>query len=88
MVMDRNVLEQYIDACELVKETEQEIAKIKRQREVILRDSVKGSMHDFPFTEKRIHIQGLPDQVIRKSEQMENRERLLVERKEAAEKIE
>lgn len=87
MVMDRNVLEQYIDACELVKETEQEIAKIKRQREVILRDSVKGSMHDFPFTEKRIHIQGLPDQVIRKSEQMENRERLLVERKEAAEKI-
>lgn len=85
--MDRNVLEQYIDACELVKETEQEIAKIKRQRETILRDSVKGSMHDFPFTEKRIHIQGLPDRVIRKSEQMENRERLLVERKEAAEKI-
>ncbi len=85
--MDKSILCQYMDACELVKETELEIAKIKRQRETILRDSVKGSMHDFPFTERRIHIQGLPDRVVRKSEWLENRERLLAERKERAEKI-
>ena len=85
--MDKSILCQYMDACELVKETELEIAKIKRQRETILRDSVKGSMHDFPFTERRIHIQGLPDRVVRKSEWLENRERLLAERKEMAEKI-
>jgi len=76
--MDKSILCQYMDACELVKETELEIAKIKRQRETILRDSVKGSMHDFPFTERRIHIQGLPDRVVRKSEWLENRERLLI----------
>ena len=30
--MDKNILNQYIDACELIRETEQEIKKLNRKQ--------------------------------------------------------
>ena len=30
--MDKAILEQYIDACELIKETEADIRRLKKQR--------------------------------------------------------
>ena len=32
MPVDKQILYQYIDACELIRETEEEIRRIKRQR--------------------------------------------------------
>ena len=29
--MDKNILSQYIDACELIRETEEEIKKLKKE---------------------------------------------------------
>ena len=34
--MDKEVLEQYIDACELIKETEADIQRVKKQRKTII----------------------------------------------------
>ena len=42
--MDKDILRQYIDACAIVKETEEEIRRIKRQRKTIVQGVVKGSM--------------------------------------------
>ena len=42
--MDKQILEQYIDACELIKETEEDIRRIRKQRKDILNDRVYGSM--------------------------------------------
>ena len=50
--MDKGILEQYIDACELVKETEEQIRRLKNNRKTVVVDTVKGSMHDFPFAPK------------------------------------
>ena len=61
--MDKGILEQYIDACELVKETEEQIRRLKNNRKTVVVDTVKGSMHDFPFApksfrqEKVLHMQ-------------------------------
>ena len=47
--MDKDILRQYIDACELIKETEEDIRRVKQQRKTILQDRVHGSMKEFPL---------------------------------------
>ena len=56
--MDKEILSQYIDACELIKETEEDIRRVKRQRKTILQDRVHGSMKEFPYTAQSFKIQG------------------------------
>lgn len=85
--MDKQVLYQYIDACELVKETEEEIWRIKKQRKRIEQDIVKGSMNDFPYAAKNFHVQGLAYTVIKDPRSLEVQEKILEERKAAAEAI-
>ena len=57
--MDKQILEQYIDACELIKETEEDIRRIRKQRKDILNDRVYGSMKEFPYTVHGIKIHGM-----------------------------
>ena len=45
--LDKQILEQYIDACELIKDTKEEIRKLRKRRSQIEQDSVKGSSHEF-----------------------------------------
>ncbi len=85
--MDKQILYQYIDACELVKETEEEIQRIKRQRKRIEQDVVKGSSHDFPYTPANFHVEGLSYSVIKDPRSLEVQEQILEQRKAAAEKI-
>ena len=47
--MDKNALNEYIDACVLIKETEEDIEKLRRKRQTIVKDSVSGSMNQFPY---------------------------------------
>ena len=69
--MDKQILYQYIDACELIKETEEEIRRIKRQRKRIEHDVVKGSSHDFPYTPTNFHVEGVGYSVIRDPRSLE-----------------
>ena len=57
--MDKDILRQYIDACAIVKETEEEIRRIKRQRKTIVQGVVKGSSKEFPYTLQDFHIEGI-----------------------------
>ncbi len=83
--MDKNILNDYIDACELIKETEEDIRKLKKKKQVV-QDSVKGSMNEFPYTPQSFHIQGsLEEPGDRQAMKLE--EALLKERKENAEKL-
>lgn len=56
--MDKNILNDYIDACENIKDTEKEISKLKRRRTMIVQDKVSGSNPDFPFEKKSFNIKG------------------------------
>ena len=60
MPVDKQILYQYIDACELVKETEREIEQIRRRRREIVTDKVKMSDCDFPFGQISCTIHGIP----------------------------
>ena len=84
--MDKQILYQYIDACELVKETEQEIEQIRRRRREIVTDKVKMSDCDFPFGQISCTIRGIPYDA-QDQEMLDRKERILEERKAAAETI-
>lgn len=82
--MDKKLLEEYIDACELVKETEDDIRKL-RKREVV-HDKVNGSNPEFPFQRMSFHISGVTETCLDKNN-LEKEKKLLIARKLRAEKI-
>jgi len=85
--VDKQILSQYIDACELVKETEEDIRQVKKQRKTIVQDRVHGSMKEFPYTAKGFKIHGVAYSVVSDPGVLEDYERLLEERKAGAEEI-
>ena len=82
--MDKEILTQYIDACELIKETERDIQRLRQRRKVILQDSVKGSMHEFPYEMQSHHIEGLAYATVQTPGLLDEEEELLEERRAAA----
>lgn len=85
--MDKEILLQYIDACALVKETEEEIRKIKKCRKTIVQGTVKGSMKEFPYAAKNFRVQGISYSVVMNPGALEAEERLLEEQRRNAEQI-
>lgn len=83
--MDKTALEQYIDACALIRETEEDIRKLQK-RKGIVQDSVKGSNPEFPYQAQSFHIEGTAEQISDQSI-LETEEKLLEMQKEDARKI-
>ena len=83
--MDKTVLEQYIDACALIRETEEDIRKLQK-RKGIVQDSVKGSNPEFPYQAQSFHIEGTAEQISDQSI-LEMEEKFLEMQKEDARKI-
>lgn len=83
--MDKSVLQDYMDACALIRETEKDIQKLQRRKRIV-QDSVKGSMHEFPYVPQSYHIEGSQEMPGDKS-QLQKEEELLEARKAVAEKI-
>lgn len=79
--MEKEILDQYIDACELVRETEDDIRRLKERRQRIEQDSVKGSMPEFPYVAKNFHVEGVTYSEIQNPGQLEKEEKLLEERR-------
>lgn len=85
--MDKDILKQYIDACEAVKETEEQIRQLRKNRKTVVVDAVKGSMHDFPFAEKTFRTEGLSYSVVADPGQLDREELILEERLQNAKRI-
>lgn len=84
--MNKKILSDYIDACELIRETEEDIRKLNKRKKTVVQTSVKGSNPDFPYELKHFHIEGSTfsyndDSILRYEE------KILEERKANAEKI-
>ena len=84
--MDKGILQDYVDACELIKETEQDIQKLKRKKKTIIQTNVKGSNPNFPYQEQHFKIQGTPftyseDSILRMEEKLLEERRAVAEEK-------
>ncbi len=77
----KSILEAYVDACALVKETEEDIQRMRKQELVV--DKVKGSNPDFPYQQQSFKVSGAIEHRVLLNREME----LLYQRRENAEKI-
>ena len=77
--MDKKILADYIDAMDLIKETEEDIRKLKKRRKTVIQTNVKGSNPHFRTTGTTFSYQD--------DKNLRLEERLLEQRKENAEKI-
>lgn len=55
--MDKKILEDYIDACEFIKDTEAEIKKLEKKKKIV-QDKVRGSNPKFPYEERSFNLGG------------------------------
>ena len=85
--LDKQILVQYIDACAQVEDTKKEILKLKKARKRIEQDAVKGSSHEFPYTPRTFHIEGLAYPVVKDPDELDRLEKSLKERLRNAERI-
>lgn len=56
--MNKHILNDYIDACENIRDTEADIRKLKNRKATIVQASVSGSNPDFPYEKRRFRIHG------------------------------
>lgn len=83
--MDKEILLDYMDACELIRETEADIRKLKRRKDVV-QDCVRGSNPDWPYEARSFLVAGTREQAS-DSKLLDEEERILQERKANAERI-
>lgn len=86
MRVDKKILEDYIDACEVIKETEAEIRRLKRKRSTVVQTNVKGSNPDWPHQQQHFKIQGTTFSC-REDGQLRIEEQILEQQKKNAEEL-
>ena len=84
--MDKSILQEYIDACKLVEETEQEIKRLNQKKKTIVQTNVKGSNPKFPYQEQHFRIQGTTF-TVKDDSRIRYEESVLKDRKANAEQI-
>ncbi|RHQ80633.1 RNA polymerase subunit sigma-70 [Blautia sp. AF22-5LB] len=84
--MEKEIIEQYIDACEVVKETEKEITRLKKKRKTIVQTNVSGSNPEFPYNP--MHFKSIGTSfTYEEDSRLRREEKVLEEQKKAAERI-
>ena len=84
--MDKKILSEYTDACQLIKETEEDIRRLRQKKKTVIQTNVKGSMHEFPYAAQHFKIEGTTF-TVRDDSRLRQEEILLEKRKEQAEAI-
>ena len=84
--IDKKILNDYIDACRLIKETEADICRLKKKRKTVIQTNVKGSNPRFPYQEQHFKVQGTAF-TYQDDGNLRLEEMLLEQRRENAEKI-
>ena len=78
--MDKKILGQYIDACALVEETRAELNEVREKKIHTEHIVVKGSDHEFPYTVKNFHSEGIASSSFKTSRYEEELEKILQQR--------
>lgn len=82
--MDKKLLSDYIDACELIRETEQQTRRLQDKQSETTQDSVRGSNPEFPYNAQHFKIEGTTFSM-RDDTRLLEKKKLLADRRAAAE---
>ena len=83
--MDKRILNDYIDACAVIRETEAEIRKLEKKRKLV-QDKVTGSNPEWPYEPRSFSLGGTVETVA-DANRMNFEKHILEMQKEDAEKI-
>lgn len=83
--MDKKILKEYVDACKMVEETEEELKYLMEQPGEMGVDKVTGSMKEFPYIQTSFKVYGVDSHVIDKK--VKSKKNLLEKRIRKADKI-
>lgn len=84
--MDKKILEDYIDACENIKDTEKHIQRLKKRKKTVIQTNVSGSNPNFPYEKKHFKVQGVQFSYA-DDDRLRAEEAILEERKANTEKL-
>ncbi len=82
--MNKKILSDYMDICELISEIEDEIRKVRKKE--IVHDKVTGSNPEFPYQPMNFHVSGIIEADL-DDQKLKRELELLEERKYQAEKM-
>ena len=80
-MIDKSILREYLDACELVKETEEDLRVLRYEYEQAAVDIVKGSNPVFPYQPMNFHVEGISYARYKNPDEINRMEAILSERK-------
>lgn len=84
--MNKDILQDYIDTCALIHEAEDALKRLESRQKDMTKDSVRGSMHDYPYAPKTFVIEGVDYSDIRQ-QAIHAERRILEERKQRCEQL-
>ena len=83
--MNKNILNDYIDACKFIEETEKEIKRLRKNKKVVI-DKVKGSNPEFPYEPRSFGVAGTTE-IYANADALRREEQLLETQKQEAEDL-
>lgn len=83
--MDKKILNDYIDACKFIEETEKEIKRLKKNKKIVI-DKVKGSNPDWPYEPRSFGVVGTTE-TYANADALRYEEKLLETQKKEAEDL-
>ena len=83
--MNKNILNDYIDACKFIEETEKEIKRLRKNKKVVI-DKVKGSNPEFPYEPRSFGVAGTTETYVN-ADALRYEEQLLETQKKEAEDL-
>lgn len=83
---NKQILRDYVDACELIKETESDIKKLQGKKKAKTKTVVSGSNPEFPYNPQHFTVEGT-EYTYQDDQSFRMREKMLKERKAYAEQI-
>lgn len=84
--MEKKILEDYVDACENIKDIEKHIQRLKKRKKTVIQTNVSGSNPNFPYEKKHFRVQGIQFSYA-DDERLRAEEKILEERKKASEEL-
>lgn len=86
-ILDKKLLEEYVDACELINETMLDIQKLNERKKTGIIGKVKGSDAHFPYIEREFNVESIGCSNKDDVEKLHQKRNVLQQRIEKAESI-
>lgn len=86
-IVTKEMLEEYIDACELINETMFDIQKLNERKMTAIVGKVKGSEAHFPYIEREFNVESIECSNKEDIEKLQQKRNVLQQRIKKAEEI-